>query len=706
MHFGLGRKHRAPSPSPDPIVREWLDAEGGRIDEALGRRPETPAQAASPQQTAGNASQPPPELGASSEGLREALRQYQKLDIDPRLNLHVDNCTWGDVFQCMANAQADYEQKAKKWRGCVRKLFRQAGDIADHVDPLLGLIPDEYGLGVIGAGISLIFMLAKTASQNRDTILAAFEEIPAIVASARTKLKLQPDDEVLKACGSRLDVTILVSVSELVGSLLPSKHAQRVPYFWLKRKLSHTDIEDVLTRLRRDTDELKRLVQDVLEAAIIETRDTVVRIEEITVRTDDKTSAIVVATSQMNEKADRLKGDTKTIMNQTSTLMSQSSYLSHQLHEQGQILTRIEADRKREREVMTSNQRKAEEREKCRDGIESVLQDVLIHNQRQGEKITYLYAQLRSLTPIQGLMTADQLIAAIGAVEHIEQSTADVEKVLQLRDSIHPVAESEAVSLLQTATFRSWLLPGHSDVVLIDGAGGAVEFIDHAERVSAKSILCALLLSQLTRLEPECFRIYFFCGLHSSERDALSDGPRGLMRSLLCDLTKEAHRRQLLRLDFIDDKRYRDGLQQQRIEYLCQAFYQILQHMIVGAALDLPIYCVIDGIAQYEKKDWLTDLATVMGMFRAIINDTKLKPCFKLLMTGPHRVRYVSEMVGLSPSKRLVAKPNITSENSAVQLGMQSGAEQMLQARRQQMIAQRGGQSQYHDDQYSRDDYE
>jgi len=31
--------------------------------------------------------QPPPELAASSKGLREALRPYQKLDIDPRLNL-------------------------------------------------------------------------------------------------------------------------------------------------------------------------------------------------------------------------------------------------------------------------------------------------------------------------------------------------------------------------------------------------------------------------------------------------------------------------------------------------------------------------------------------------------------------------------------------------------------------------------------------
>ncbi|KAI0547032.1 hypothetical protein F4679DRAFT_378085 [Xylaria curta] len=694
MGFGFRKKHRAPSPSPEPIVQEWLDAQGGKIDKALGRQPETTGNAGVRVQ--------PSELDISSEGLQVALRQYQQLNIDPRLDINIDNCTWEDVFRCMANAQDDYEKKATKSRGFVRKLFRWAGDVADNVDPLLDLIPDDYGLGILSAGISLIFLLAKTASQNRETILAAFEEIPVIVASAQTKLKLDPENESLKACVNNLNLTVLMSVSELVGSLLPEKHAHSVPYFWFKRKLSQSDIEDVLTRLRKSADELKGLVQDLLNAAIFQTRDTVLKI-------DSKASTIVDVASQINRRTEGLEKDSETIINQTSTLITQTSGLSDQMNEQSRILARLEANKKKENEIMMRKQRKDEERDNSRNYMESVLQDVLTDNRRKEEQINYLSAQLsiaRSLTPIQGLMTVDQLLVAIGAVEHIEQSTADVEKVLQLRSNIHPVAEAEAVSLLQTTVFRDWLLPGHSDAILIDGAGGAVEFIDHAERVSAKSIMCALLLSQLTRFQPDCFRIYFFCGLHSSEKDVLSDGPRGLMRGLLCDLANEAYRRQLLRLDFIDDKRYRDGLQQQKIEYFCQTFYQILHYMNVGAALDLPIYCVIDGIAQYEKQEWLEDLAIVMGMFRAIVNDTKLKPCFKLLLTGPHRARYVNEMVGLPPSKRLLAKPAIMGENPLAQRELQSGAEQILQARRQQMIAQRGGQSQYQDGQYSLDDYE
>ncbi|GAW27268.1 hypothetical protein SAMD00023353_9600250 [Rosellinia necatrix] len=68
------------------------------------------------------------------------------------------------------------------------------------------------------------------------------------------------------------------------------------------------------------------------------------------------------------------------------------------------------------------------------------------------------------------------------------------------------------------------------------------------------------------------------------------------MRSFPYSPAKEVYRRQLFWLDFIDDKRRRDGLRQQNIEFFCEAFYQVLQCTKVGNALDLSIYCVIDGI--------------------------------------------------------------------------------------------------------------
>jgi hypothetical protein len=57
------------------------------------------------------------------------------------------------------------------------------------------------------------------------------------------------------------------------------------------------------------------------------------------------------------------------------------------------------------------------------------LQDEKV--QYQNEQIGFLQAQLRlerSRTPVQGLMTIDQFLVAIDAVDHIEQSTTDIEK--------------------------------------------------------------------------------------------------------------------------------------------------------------------------------------------------------------------------------------------------------------------------------------
>ncbi|KAF5005813.1 hypothetical protein FDECE_7769 [Fusarium decemcellulare] len=334
------------------------------------------------------------------------------------------------------------------------------------------------------------------------------------------------------------------------------------------------------------------------------------------------------------------------------------------------------------------------------------LMGALQREEQEKESLRVEVQRIRSLSPVPGLMTADQLLFAIGASTLIQQSTEDIEKVLRFRSSMHPIAEGEATSLLRTDRFLDWIQPGRSDALLIDGAGGAIEFVDHVERVSAKSVICASLLATLGRSQPKTIQLFFFCGLHSSEKDPLSDGPRGLMRSLLCELVKETHHRDWLHLDFINDRRYRDGLQNQSLGFMCDAFYRILQRLQMQDALDLSVYCVVDGIGQYEQQRWYDDLVIVIKMFLRILNDTQLKPVFKLLLTGPQRVRYVHDLLGLPANRRLRANPVIASGGPA-SFGLLSGAEQILQGRRQQMVAERRGRSQYFDDvEFTADDYE
>jgi hypothetical protein len=175
MHFkssmGFGNRKRQRTPSPAPEVREFLDTEGGKFHKALGRQPGGPIRTASPPQPAENVEESPQlssVFDTSSENLREALRQYQRLHCDPRLNLDIDTCTWEEVFQLMADAQGEYESKATKWSGCVHRLLRWAGDKADYTEQFIEFIPTEYGLGVLSAGISLIFMVSLKRSDTVD----------------------------------------------------------------------------------------------------------------------------------------------------------------------------------------------------------------------------------------------------------------------------------------------------------------------------------------------------------------------------------------------------------------------------------------------------------------------------------------------------------------------------------------------------------
>ncbi|EFY96693.1 hypothetical protein MAA_07754 [Metarhizium robertsii ARSEF 23] len=681
-------KHTAHSTA----ILRFLDTEGKNIDKAFGKQLEprpSPRSDSRPERPQGYPEEAESELPDESEGLRAALIEYQNLEIDPRLSLDVDKCTWEDVFECMAGAEADYEQKSKGWRGVGRRLLRKAGDHAEDVDPWLKLIPPEYGMGIIGAGISIMFMLARDAKEAREKILDTFAEIPIIVASAKAKLRAFPDRQELKSCSEKLNLEIIVSVSKLVGALLPEKHREKVPYFWFRSKLGKSTIDDVLKSLRGRADELKSLVQDFVYEAIGETQWQTREIKK-------DTSGIKHDTSILLETASKLQGNTAGLMTMTSQVQTEMRTLT------SNFKSVLDNDYTRRLQIF---EKKKEEAEKSRDVMARTLEEVVAEKDRECERLRAEINYMRARTPVPGLMTVEEFLGAIGASTLIRQSTEDIDKVLRLRSSIHPMAEAEAVSLLQTSAFRAWLRPGRSDAILIDGAGAAVDMFDPTERVSAKSVLCASLLATLCRPPRDPFQLFFFAGLHSSEKDPLSDGPRGMMRSLLCELVKEAYRRGWLYLDFIGDKAYRDGIRTQNIHYLCQAFRQILERMEMMEARDLSIYCVVDGIAQYEQR-WYDDLAVVVGMFRRIVNDNTLKPAFKLLLTGPQRVRYVHDMLGLPPGKRLWTNAAVAGEHPAAQLGMPLAAEQALLVRRQQKVAERSGRSQYFDDmETTADDY-
>lgn len=88
-------------------------------------------------------------------------------------------------------------------------------------------------------------------------------------------------------------------------------------------------------------------------------------------------------------------------------------------------------------------------------------------------------------------------------------------------------------------------------------------------------------------------------------------------------------------LDFINDREFLQNLEQHSLTDLCSALHGLLYEFTP----DMYVYCIIDSISCFDISRLLKDLGTVMEGLRNIINDTKLVPVVKVLLTHPFESR-------------------------------------------------------------------
>lgn len=63
--------------------------------------------------------------------------------------------SWDGVLKLIQDAEAQYKSKGDKSR--FRRFLRQGQDVSVVLNGLVELIPDEYGLGILRAGLSMLF---------------------------------------------------------------------------------------------------------------------------------------------------------------------------------------------------------------------------------------------------------------------------------------------------------------------------------------------------------------------------------------------------------------------------------------------------------------------------------------------------------------------------------------------------------------------
>jgi hypothetical protein len=305
-------------------------------------------------------------------------------------------------------------------------------------------------------------------------------------------------------------------------------------------------------------------------------------------------------------------------------------------------------------------------------------------------QLEYLLQRERARTPGMGLMSLSQLLVALDMDGRIEQATEDAKQVLRQCNTIHPAAERESAWILRMPAFAEWLRAGNSDILLVDGGMG---YLDEG-RLSAKSLLCTTLLASLAKMQPTSVRLYFFCGLHAKSVDPLN-GPPGMLRSLICNLAIELHQRKWLNLDFIDDRLYQQALDAQDLGHMCDTFHRLVTMVGGGFDNNVPVYCILDGISQYEYE-WLPDLQYIVACLKGIVQDRFMKPIFKVFLTSANRTKFVHQALDQG-GKHILVPSGMVEEGSLASRGFDSRLAPIFSAPRRQVQSQRGG-SMYDDD--------
>ncbi|KAK4104432.1 hypothetical protein N658DRAFT_418258, partial [Parathielavia hyrcaniae] len=213
----------------------------------------------------------------------------------------------------------------------------------------------------------------------------------------------------------------------------------------------------------------------------------------------------------------------------------------------------------------------------------------------------------------------------------IQHPSIDLHAAVAEQADISLEAQGQAQSLLQDESFLDWMARSHPCLIMVDADMEEATL----DGLSAISVLSGTLANSLMRAytQDAAVVVHFFCGLHAAPGDPFYS-PVGLVRSLLLQLLTKLDGRdpdmQSWNLDFIDDRDFLESLEEHSLPDLCKALHHLLYEFPPGTY----VYCIVDSVSCFDVRHLLRDLGDVMELFRHVVNDRKLAPIFKILLTN------------------------------------------------------------------------
>ena len=243
--------------------------------------------------------------------------------------------------------------------------------------------------------------------------------------------------------------------------------------------------------------------------------------------------------------------------------------------------------------------------------------------------IRRLKNQIEELEKASACLTPDDLldILDIGA----DSSAYDLRRADRVGSSLDLSAMHFAKGIVESQRFKGWQSEDMSATLFVEGGLSLAAY----GRNTPMTLLSSTVVKSLDDEGPSV-AIHFFCGLHTSSTDSLK-GPSGMIRSLIGQIL------QLFAVDlnFASTRRYRQQLEILNLRTLCDCLIKLVRRLPV----DTVLFCVIDGISFFEKREWAEDCRKAINELQDLAYDEEVRAVFKLLITSPARSKFIGAIL-------------------------------------------------------------
>ncbi|KAF3762780.1 hypothetical protein M406DRAFT_333151 [Cryphonectria parasitica EP155] len=487
--------------------------------------------------------------------------------------------SWQDVLELISNAEEQYKDKGEKNK--ARRALRKGQDVANVLNGLVELIPDEHGLGVLRVALSKIFTGWIDKIKNREKVLSALGDIPITLSVALERWHSFKTDEQLKKATRQLYDDCMNAIRRLIDIL---NHKQ-----------------GSISKTQRVCFVLKQAIPSHDEAKIDEILATVTNAKKTVDNNVDRLDRMRAADTHYNTEfaayqaiaTHQAIGDTKgRIMDVDMHIQTQHQETTAQL---GQLEARVEASIQKAGSDFSARFSNIESQlatmqatfeANSMGGVGQIPLVLMEFMQRTELMYTSLYyisneqAWKQSLQPILPrtaspnprspftTVTLEQLIDLIG-IQPLS-IVEDRDTVLRKGQTMPPNLLGRGRYLLTRPRFQDSLASQASDVLLVDGHCKE----DCEGKISPISVFCASLAAMMMH-NPACMVLHFFAGQHCLGDDDPTRGPQGLMRSLICQVLLYPNQPQPY-LDWLTDQTFIKDVADNNINALCYLLKELL----------------------------------------------------------------------------------------------------------------------------------